>query len=104
MIFWKDFLLDDDLGAVLSPELFSGDSPVPTVCRRKRLGSPSVMDDARGTKTETASQDGGSIQETGQEQRPARMVGHSNLDSAQSHKDVSRGNRAQFRQQLRREG
>ena len=103
MILWKDFVLDDDFGPVLSPELFLGDEPVPTSCRRKRLGSPSIMDDARGTQNGTTPRnlDGVPIQETRQEQRPARMVGLSSLDSAQSHTDVSRGDRANI---LRRRG
>ncbi len=105
MIFWKDFVLDDSFGPVLSPEIFSGDASVPVVCRRKRLGSPSVMEDARGTHTkEEATDVTSSFQETRQEQRPARMVGLSSLDSAQTHKEVSRGDRASVQRQRRGEG
>ena len=96
MIFWKDFLLDDQVG----PSLVIGEIE-DLKCRRTRLGSPSIMDDAIGKHsggTECALQ----IQETGQEQRPARMAGFSSLDSAQSDTEVSRGNRATSRR--RREG
>ena len=89
MIFWKDFVLDEVIGPVIDPSLLDGVSdPVPTSCRRKRLGSPNVKDDVRGV----------SFQETGQEQRPARMVGLSSLDSesARDHMDVNRSDRAKF--------
>lgn len=97
MIFWKDFILDDTIGPVLSPELFQDigeERGTLKVCRRKRLGSPSVQEDAWGMKNEAI--EVASIQETRQEQRPARMVGHSSLDSysnARSHMDVA-GDRA----------
>jgi hypothetical protein len=84
VITWKDFVFDD----VMGPILMDFES-----CRGTRLGSPSVMEDANGI-----------IQETGQEQRPARMVGLSNLDSkAQSHMEVSRGHRASEIPRLRGE-
>jgi hypothetical protein len=51
------------------------------------------MDDEHGTKGE-ASEVASQIQETGPEQRPARMVGLSSLDSAQPDTEVGRGNRA----------
>ena len=102
MILWKDFVLDENFGALLSPELFSDDEPVLTSSRGKRLGSLSIMDDAQGTQIETTCNNGEvSFQETRQEQRPARMVGLSSLDSAQSHTDVSRGDRVE---NLRRRG
>jgi hypothetical protein len=47
-------------------------------CRRSENESRSVREDPRGKK-ELRSRD--SIQETGQEQRPARMVGLSSLES-----------------------
>ena len=70
MIHWKDFILDERFGPILSV-------PSEQVCAT-RPGVPSVMEDAR------------SIQETRPEQRPARMVGLSSLDSTQSDKEVSR--------------
>lgn len=70
-----------------------------TSCRQRRLGSPSVMEDAKGEQYQPLFS--GSIQETGQEQRPARMVGLSSLDLAKSSKDAG----WKFRvQSLRREG
>jgi hypothetical protein len=79
VIVWKDFVLDDVAGPVLLEELV--DITDLKVCRGKRVASssimpktkPSVMEDSTG---EQAVQ----IQETGQEQRPARMVGLSGLD------------------------
>jgi hypothetical protein len=55
-------------------------------CRKKRPRTSSVMEDAEGINT--GSPQCGPIQETGQEQRPARMVGLSSLDSAYSSKDA----------------
>jgi len=57
-------------------------------CRRRRHGSQSIMEDAIGN-----------IQETGHEQRPARMVGLFSLDSAQSSKDAGRGYRGRLLRQ-----
>ena len=99
MIFWKDFILDDILGPILNfPETkeSEGKKKEDESCRRKRLGSPKVMDDAR----EVA---GTLIQETGQVKRPARMVGLSSLDSsaAQTRTEASREHRANS---LRRKG
>jgi hypothetical protein len=81
VITWKDFILDDDvLGAIMIDPL---DKEFES-CRRTRLGSPIVMEDETGI-----------IQETRQEQRPARMVGHSSLDSlAEPHMEVSSSHRA----------
>ncbi len=84
MILWKDFVLDDQVGPLLR---FTEDA---LECRRTRLGSPSVMDDAMV-----------SIQETGQEQRPARMVGLPALDSQKSSMEAGVGDRVQV---LRRKG
>lgn len=63
MITWKDFIIDHEIGPFLLD--------VENSCREERSGDPSVMDDAIR----------GQIQETGQEQSPARMVGASSLDS-----------------------
>ena len=66
MILWKDFVIDDQLG----PYLF---------CCEAGADSASIMEDARD----------GQIQETRQEQQPARMVGLSSLDSsARNDRDV----------------
>jgi hypothetical protein len=93
VILWKDFILDENIGPVLSPEIFEGDAPVPTSCRRKRLGSPNCQEDGRGITNEATSIV--SIQETRQKQRPARMVGLSSLDShAQTLTDEGRSDRA----------
>jgi hypothetical protein len=82
VILWKDFILDDVVGPILDVD-FDDEKEILTSCRRKRIGSPSVMEDANGI-----------IQETRQEQRPARMVGLSNLDSpAEPHMEVSLGDR-----------
>lgn len=43
MIFWKDFILDDGLGPVLSPDLFSG---LEEVRRDLRVNRSRVKDDA----------------------------------------------------------
>lgn len=45
MITWKDFVLDDVIGAVLSPEIFESDDLL-KVCREPRSNRMSVMDDA----------------------------------------------------------
>lgn len=66
MIFWKDFILDDVVGPILNFDQTSS-----TNCREERNGRPSIKTDT-GVKQ---------IQETRQEQRPARMAGLSNLDS-----------------------
>ena len=69
MILWKDFILDDVIGPTLRPD----------VCREAIGESPDVMEDARAA-----------IQETGREQRPARMVGHSSSDSARNGMEADR--------------
>lgn len=86
MIFWKDFILDDIVGPILAmPEEGSQ-----TGGRKERLGSPEARNGASGTNTAKAE-----IQETRQEQRPARMVGHSSHDSAQVDRMSAGSNRAQ---------
>ena len=72
MICWMDFVLDDVCGPLLDEELVR--DAIVTVCRGKRVGGSSVMEDADEAKAVP-------IQETGQEQRLARMAGHSSLDS-----------------------
>lgn len=71
MIYWKDFVLDD----VIGPSLVVGgeEEQLGQSCRKANTGILSVQDDAEGT-----------IQETGQGQRPARMAGLSSLDSVQT--------------------
>jgi hypothetical protein len=70
-------------------------------CRRVCVGSPSVMEDAIGKQTESLQCD--SIQETGQEQRLARMAGLSSLDLIQFSMEAERGGRIQILRR-RREG
>jgi hypothetical protein len=60
-------------------------------CRVNQLGCPNVMEDVEGV-----------FQETGQEKRPARMVGLLSLDSAKLSKDAGWDSRDLFH--LRREG
>ena len=71
MITWKDFVLDDFLGPVLSstPDVWA------------------IMEDER-TANEALGK--ASIQETRQGQRPARMVGSSGLDAVRLGKDADR--------------
>ena len=72
MIRWKDFVLDDVIGPSLILDF--------NECRETRPGSAqSVMEDAKAH-----------IQETRQEQRPARMVGLSSLDSSPFDMEVDR--------------
>lgn len=69
MITWKDFVLDDRTG----PYLIENEDQQN---QWKQTESSSVMDDAKGLAVST-------IQETGQEQRTARMVGATyGLDSS----------------------
>lgn len=62
MIFWKDFILDDGLGPVLSPELFSG---AEKVRRDLRVNRSRVKDDASARVL---------IQETRREDEPLRAT------------------------------
>ena len=86
MILWKDFILDD----VIGPSLAFADEG--EVCRMLRFGGPGVMEDASGKKGVKTP-----IQETGQVRQPARMVGYSSLDSAQTGMEAGRGYRATLR-------
>lgn len=54
MILWKDFILDDVCGAVLSPEIFAGDQPVR---RNVRVAKPSVMEGAKKALNQETSQE-----------------------------------------------
>lgn len=81
MITWKDFVLDDVVGPVLS--FLNETEEQELSCREMRFGSTSIRNDAKVA-----------IQETGQEQRPARMVGQSSLISAQTDMEVGRCDRA----------
>jgi hypothetical protein len=87
VICWNDFILDDVLGPVLN---FDKDETSYASCRMVRNGRPSTSDDQAGRKpcrefigTEVVNQ----IQETSREKQPARMVGHSELDSNR-HEDM----------------
>jgi hypothetical protein len=76
VITWKDFILDDQFGPQLVIEVSNDELIVAKTCRRTWTGKDSsVMEDARGLAVNVP------IQETGQEQRPARMVGSSGLES-----------------------
>lgn len=74
MIRWMDFVFDE-----VGPLLEDSD------CRRTRLESSSVMDDARVKKPIHFG-----IQETGQEQWPARMVGLASSDYSPARTDAER--------------
>jgi hypothetical protein len=91
VITWQDFILDDVCGPVLNFDETSravDRAPVRRdrsgenlqSCRRTRLGSPSIMEDA-----------GDIIQETRQENRPARMVGFSSPESSSSQPSMEAG-------------
>jgi hypothetical protein len=87
VIRWLDFAFDEVLGATLVVEDHGTQFG-----RRTRLGHPSIRKDAHGE----------SIQETGQEQMPARMAGFTSLESDPSSMDAGREDRAQTLRQ--REG
>lgn len=71
MITWTDFVLDDVIGPSLAIRPAQGEGS-----RWTQAGDGlSVMEDARSLAVDVP------IQETGQEQRPARMVGSTGLDS-----------------------
>ena len=70
---WLDFEFDLNFGPLLV--LTEEEDKF----RRMRFGNSSVMEDAVETK---------SIQETGQEQRPARMAGLPDSDSTQLDKSI----------------
>lgn len=63
-------------------------------CRKIELVYTGVMEDASGVNTKLLKNS--LIQETGQEQRPARMVGLSSLDSAESSMEAGCRYRAQL--------
>jgi hypothetical protein len=79
VILWNDFVLDTGIGPLL---LIEGSEACKD--RGERLGSPGVMEDARTSI----------IQETGQEIRPARMVGYSFSESHPVGMEADRGDRA----------
>jgi hypothetical protein len=62
VILWKDFIIDDGFGPVLSPEIFSG---MEEVRRDRRVTRSRVMDDASAVAL---------IQETRREDEPLRMT------------------------------
>ena len=70
MILWKDFILDDFFGPSLLLE-----SETSIGCREART------EDSQYRQEDAGETQAGQIQETGQLQRPARMVGFSRLDS-----------------------
>ncbi len=78
MIFWKDFILDDEFGPTLLVNEKRGEltkEGLTGVCDREvSRAVEKHQDDARAKK----------IQETGQEQRPARMVGLPSSESSAS--------------------
>lgn len=84
MIIWKDFVLDDFFGPTL---FFEGETT--KVCRTSgketRMGASGVMEDA-----------GPKIQETRQEQRPARMVGLLSLDYDQTGMEAGRSSQTRL--------
>ncbi len=75
MITWKDFILDDKIGPSLSLPEDGATVANDKQSRWTQTGGPSVMDDAKGLAIDVT------IQETGQEIKPARMVGFSGLES-----------------------
>jgi len=81
VITWKDFIFDEVIGPYLDVDLS---------CRKAKLGDPCIREDATGKKETPESV---SIQETGQEQRPARMVGLSSSEDTQSAMEGGRDNR-----------
>ena len=88
MIFWKDFILDDIVGPILAmPE----ERPTTSGRDETRFGSPDTRNGASGNNTVLSTD----IQETRQEQRPARMVGHSSHDSAQVDRKSAESNRTE---------
>jgi hypothetical protein len=74
VIYWNDFIFDEVVGFVLAMPEEHKDEEV----RGTRLGGSSIRNDAELTN---AVEQFTAIQETRREQRPARMVGLSGLDS-----------------------
>ena len=88
MIFWLDFILDNEIGPLLNMSAKDQQS------RRTRFGNLSIMEDAAGNADVHEHVLGMLIRETGQEQQPARMAGLSSLDSiAESGMEASLSNR-----------
>jgi hypothetical protein len=91
-IFWKDFVLDDNFGALL----FFENVDQPESSRRVAGLCPPLPSALKNCSTEaaragcTGTQEGtrAKIQETRTEQRPARMVGLFDLDSISAHVDM----------------
>ncbi len=73
MIEWMDFVLDDFFGPSLKGE--------GKVCGSSaRTGRPIIMEDEKRGGNTMGHVDSSTIQETGQVNRPARMVGSHSLD------------------------
>lgn len=83
-------MLDDRFGPLLinSAEEGAQSLSADTSSRKVRMGCSGVMEDAGGEQ----------IQETGQERRPARMVGKSSLDSSQARMEAGRSEPTSLRQ------
>ena len=85
MIVWMDFVLDDFFG----PSLKTGGNEF---CRTMRLGRPVIMEDEKRSGNTAGHVETSTIQETGQVNRPARMVGSHSLDlNAQTGKEAGTG-------------
>jgi hypothetical protein len=98
VIYWKDFVLDDVLGPIfVMPESSTPRPEIYDQSYRTEATEPGRTDTEDGARAQ--------IQETRTEQRPARMVGLSDLDSsAQVDMDVSRSDQAQVCQSVRWRG
>ena len=84
MIEWMDFVLDDFIGPSLKME--------GQFCRTTRTGRPVIMEDEKRDGNIVGHVDLSTIQETGQVNRPARMVGSHSLDlNAQTGKEAGTG-------------
>ncbi|MEK6704686.1 MAG: hypothetical protein AABZ06_02765 [Bdellovibrionota bacterium] len=95
MIYWKDFILDDFIGPTLVVDLKQ-----PQHKKRNRgapLANQSIMEDAAEQIEATRC---ASVQETRQSQRPARMVGISDLAFTQTGMDASRDSRARSKRRM----
>jgi len=94
VIYWKDFIMDDVMGAHFAPDF---ENVSIQVCRKTVAVRACVMDDAKDGYTNEAPECA-SIQETRQEHEPARMVGLSSLDSARAGMEAGRSGRNGLRQ------
>jgi hypothetical protein len=84
VIYWNDFILDDVMGPLLNIE--EDNQSYPSCRAVRKTGRPSTYEGA---------EDEQQIQETRQEQRPARMVGLSVLESTRlEDMEVDRSDRA----------